>query len=311
MDNLKDKQKILNMPIIFFGYNNWGALVIDFLLSNKYNVPLIIVNDTNEQKLNKIFNILKKHHYKPEILVINKENRSKVISRIKELNPIAGISCSYGGIIIEEIFSIPEIGILNIHGGPLPQMRGCNEINWAIIEGRTKSAVTIHLIDKTLDTGPIFCSKIYSIKFEDTINDVKNRMFKATVELLEEDLSDILTKKIRPNTQDHKLAKYYPKRRREDGKINWNKNAIDIYNLIRALTSPFPGAFSYLNGKKIVFNSAYVIFNNKPYKDVGKIIKVAKERIVVTTGYNLLVVTGIKNTDEYKENEFKEKSKFE
>ena len=178
------------------------------------------------------------------------------ISKIEGLKPDLGIVCSYSLVLPETIFNIPPKGMLNIHGGLLPEYRGANILNWVLINGEQVTGVTIHRITKRVDAGPIVAQKKVTIEFTDTALTLRKKLESATVDLLKESWHMFLKDPIPAKPQDESKAKRYPRRFPDDGLIDWrNMSAMEIYNLIRALVSPWPGAYYFDNkGQKVIID---------------------------------------------------------
>lgn len=174
---------------------------------------------------------------------------------VKELKPDLGIICSYSIRVPEEVINIPSKGILNIHGGLLPEYRGANILNWVLINGEKETGVTIHKVMIEIDTGPIVAIKRVPIEFTDTALSLRKRIAEASITLIKENWRLFCLTPIPAYPQDESRARRWKKRREEDGLIDWNRPATEIYNLIRALVPPWPGAF-YIdsNGKKVVID---------------------------------------------------------
>ena len=283
------------MSIIFFGFNKWGASTLQYLISNGYFIPIVVVRDFNNNKCMYIKDVINSNNCNSLILGVENYGWNKISEEITKHKPILGISCSFGDIIPENIFAIPELGVINIHGGKLPEMRGCNELNWALVKGHKEHEVTLHQVDMDFDTGNIFSSRKFKIYNSDNINTLKKRMFKETNNLLNLTLHKILCRQIEGKKQNNENAYYYRKRNPEDGKIDWSLNAIDIYNLIRALIDPYPGAFCYYKNNKIVIEDAEVIITNKVYKSFGKVVYKSDTVIQVLTQYNRLKIKKLRN----------------
>lgn len=143
---------------------------------------------------------------------------------------------------------------VNIHGGLLPQYRGANPIQWAIIRDEREAGVTMHLLEDEIDAGPIIAQRRVPIRFDDTWREVHQRIAAATEELLAGDLAAAVEGSARSRVQDAALAGTYRRRRPEDGRIEWKARVLDIYNLIRALVSPLPGAFYEVAGTRRVLS---------------------------------------------------------
>ncbi len=175
---------------------------------------------------------------------------------VKDVAPEFLIVHSYSMLLPPELLGAASKSAVNIHGGLLPQYRGCNPIQWAILNNETEAGVTMHFMTGDFDAGDIIARKKVPILFEDTWLDVQRRILAATEELLAEEIPKLLAGTSVRTPQDEAAAKYYRRRTPEDGLIDWSRDALHVYNLIRALTTPHPGAF-YLdkNGKKVILNS--------------------------------------------------------
>lgn len=185
------------------------------------------------------------------------------VDRIRQLRPNLILVNSYSMLLPQELLSIPERGAINIHGALLPHYRGCNPMQWAIINRETETGVTMHYMDANLDTGDIIAQKRVPLLFEDTWLKVQQRIATATEELLTEQIPLILSGTNTRTPQSEEQAGYWRRRTPEDGCFDWSWKALDIYNLIRALVSPHQGAF-YVDeaGTKVVLD--YFV----PYQEV-------------------------------------------
>lgn len=170
---------------------------------------------------------------------------------------------SYSLRIPEVVLNSTSNGAINFHGGILPQWRGANILNWVLIYGSDTTGVSAHWMTSEIDKGPIIAVETIPIYITDTAVTLRVRL---TV-LFENMFLNILEliKDGRPLDwieQQEELANLHPRRSPQDGRIDWMKSDIEIYNLIRALVSPWPGAYTVLkDGKKIVFND-FVALND-------------------------------------------------
>jgi methionyl-tRNA formyltransferase len=149
---------------------------------------------------------------------------------------------SYSMLLPPAILTIPRAGAVNVHSGLLPEYRGSNPIQWAIINGESEAGVTIHYMDGGFDTGDIIARRRVEVRFTDTWLDVRDRIAEATESLMAEQMPLILDGQASRHPQDSSKARQNPRRRPEDGRIDWHLPVRDIYNLIRALVNPLPGA---------------------------------------------------------------------
>jgi methionyl-tRNA formyltransferase len=150
---------------------------------------------------------------------------------------------SYSMIIREDVLSIPRLGSLNIHGALIPQYRGCNTTQWAILNGESRTGVTLHEMSAGLDEGDIIDQEAVPLFFEDTWESASRRIAEATDKIIEKNLPSILSGTWQASPQDQSCARYHRRRTPDDGLFSWDQPVIEIYNLIRALVSPLPGAF--------------------------------------------------------------------
>lgn len=165
------------------------------------------------------------------------------VEQVRLLAPDFLIVNSYSMRISTEILQQARFGGINVHGGLLPKFRGANPIQWALIADERETGVTMHYLSEEIDAGPIVAQRKVPIFFRDTWRDVWERINRATEVLLSESLSAVLHQKAHALPQNPAEAGYYRRRTSEDGSIDWTKRVLDLYNLIRALVEPHPGAF--------------------------------------------------------------------
>jgi methionyl-tRNA formyltransferase len=170
---------------------------------------------------------------------------------IQELHPDLLFSFSYRLVIPVSILASASLGAFNILGALLPRYRGRACINWAVLRGETRTGVTLHHMVARVDEGRIVDQEAVSIGPDDTAHDVFKKLIPAARVMLHRSLPAILEGKACGREQDASQATYFGRRRPEDGLIDWSQSPREIHNLVRAVTHPFPGAFTYLNGGKL------------------------------------------------------------
>lgn len=154
---------------------------------------------------------------------------------------------SYSMIVREDVLSLPRIGGINVHGALLPRNRGCNPVQWAIINGDVETGVTLHELTPGIDEGPIIDQRRVPLFFADTSQTLAERMARAADDLIAANLPKILAGRWTAEKQDERAANYCRRRTPDDGLFDWRQPVISIYNRIRALLPPLPPAF-YLDG---------------------------------------------------------------
>jgi methionyl-tRNA formyltransferase len=180
------------------------------------------------------------------------------------------------------ILELPPLGAIGIHNSLLPRNRGAASLNWALIRGETTWGTTLFYLEESLDAGDIIAQRSYSITEQDDIHTLFGKAEDASLELLREMLPRIRAGTAPRIPQDPAFVSRLPRRRPEDGRIDWRQGAVEIYNLIRALKTPYPNAFTFLRGNKICINDARPAKANsgKP----GSLTSVGQSVVVVGTG---------------------------
>lgn len=197
-------------------------------------------------------------------------------SRLQALAPDLILVHSYSMLLPPEVLALPRLGAINIHGALLPYYRGCNPIQWALCNNEGVTGVTMHYMDAGFDTGDIIAQQTVPIHFDDTWLTIRDRIVDATDSLLAEQVPEILAGRNGRSAQNEQAAKYWSRRKPEDGLIDWNWSCITIYNLIRALVFPHPGAYYVADeGTKIVLDQflSYDTVRYMQQRIIGRIIE--------------------------------------
>jgi len=182
----------------------------------------------------------------------NLEETLQLTIELKKSKPDLMITYFYPQLISSEILAIPNLGTINFHPAILPDYRGAHVINWMILKGEKNAGITLHYIDEGIDTGDIIHKETIPIEFEDTAFDLEKKVIEKSIQILPELLPSILSGKNKRLKQDRTNYSYKP-RRPEDGEFSWDWDSKRIYNQIRALVSPWPGAFFFdSTNKKVV-----------------------------------------------------------
>jgi methionyl-tRNA formyltransferase len=183
------------------------------------------------------------HVYQPESI---KSQSSEDF--LKRVAPDAVVIIAYGQIIPARLLTIPRLGWINLHGSLLPAYRGAAPIHWAIANGERVTGLTTMQIDAGMDTGPALLRRELQIGADETEPELAVRMSAAGADLIAESLVRFNREEISPVPQDAKNASYAPILKKEDGRIDWNRPAPQIYNRMRGFT-PWPGSYSAFRGQ--------------------------------------------------------------
>ncbi|SFM56843.1 methionyl-tRNA formyltransferase [Methanolobus profundi] len=278
-----------SLNIVFFGNN----LKILEYLDSIVNIVAVFTRPNNGS--NDSIDLIERYLDSKDILLFQPTKKELYMHSpfLKNEDVDLIIVCGYKYIIPREIFSLPKSGAINIHPSMLPKYRGQHVINWAIVNGETKTGVTVHFVDDDLDTGDIIAQRSVPIYFDDTAKQLHDRIYDKACYLLKDVLNDFSkTGQFERKVQDSSNATFFKPRKPEDGHLDWSKSSIEVYNIIRALSKPWPGAFSYFNGSKIIFWEASIDVSHSPKEDYpcGSIIKAAENYLLISTIDGMIAV---------------------
>tara|TARA_A100001388_G_C28774214_1_gene506065 strand:+ start:2974 stop:3885 length:912 start_codon:yes stop_codon:yes gene_type:complete len=281
------------MDVIFLGNHTVGVKVLNILNKNKkLNLKGVIAHPKDLEDGIKYESVYR-YAIENNIKVIRSDLKSKKdLEFISFLKPDLIFVTDFKYILKQNILDLPRIGSINLHPSILPKYRGRASINWAIINGESELGLTAHWIDQGIDTGKIIKQIKFKLEFSDDINSVLIKYY-SLYEQITTNIIDILSTEIPIGLeQNENQATYYPRRKPSEGIINWNQYSLDIYNFIRAISYPYPGAFSFINNQKLI------IWKSKPEYQLklksnnipGQIIKLTNNRIYVACKNSILEI---------------------
>ena len=179
-------------------------------------------------------------------------NAPEVVEAIAATQPDLLYSFYFRQMIRPRILEIPRLGALNLHGSLLPRYRGRAPVNWVLVHGEKESGVTLHYMDAKPDHGDVVGRRAVAIERDETALSLTRKLAGTGCELLAEMHPHLLAGSAPREPQDHTGSCYFGGRTPADGEIDWSQPAEQIRNLIRAVTEPWPGAFSFLQGRKLL-----------------------------------------------------------
>lgn len=229
-------------------------------------------------------------------------NSNKFINLIKSLKPSIILSAGFDQIFSDNFINSFNCIFLNLHAGDLPKMRGSSPLNWALIKGHKIININIIKLNKTIDGGDILQTKKIKINENTTIKELHEEVNFHFPKMINFVLNNFKKNKIKIKKQNSTYS-YYPKRFKEDGFILFDQNtAQQIHNKIRALSDPYPNAFSFFNSRKINLLKSIIPKNNF-YGEPGRIYQVKDNKILVSASDKALWIYtnyNFKKTDRYK-----------
>jgi UDP-4-amino-4-deoxy-L-arabinose formyltransferase/UDP-glucuronic acid dehydrogenase (UDP-4-keto-hexauronic acid decarboxylating) len=241
------------MRTVVLAYHDMGRAGIDALLANGYDIVAIFTHPDAESE-NIWFGSVAELGAEHGIPVFAPDdiNHPLWLKRIRDFEPDILFSFYYRKIVDQALLDVPPRGCLNLHGSLLPKYRGCAPANWAIINGETETGVTLHYMTARPDAGDIVCQRNVPIAPSDDARTLNVKLVEAAKQMLAQCLPLIRAGKAPRVVQKHEEATYYGRRSPKDGAIDWNKSAVEVANLVRAVTRPYPGAFTYAKSNKIL-----------------------------------------------------------
>lgn len=283
------------MKAIVLAYHNMGIAGLDALFRHGFDIAAVFTHEDDPGE-NCWFGSVKDWALKHDIPYYTTDNinTAQWIAEIRTLNPDILFSFYYRKMICKEILAIPRLGALNLHGSMLPAYRGRCPVNWVLVKGENQTGVTLHFMVDKPDAGDIVGQKEVNIDFHDTARTLYDKLCEAAGLLLDDFLPIIKTGTMPRRKQNLAEGSYYGGRRPEDGRIDWSQSASEIYNLIRAVTDPYPGAFALLeNDEKII------IWWAKPETlDIGNTpgdVEIFDQDILVKTGNGAIRLLNVEN----------------
>ena len=218
-------------------------------------------------------------------------NHPMWVETIRSYAPDVIFSFYYRNLVSQEILDIPAQGCINLHGSLLPAYRGRCPVNWVLVNGETETGVTLHFMTAKPDAGDILAQEKIEISDHDTALTLHGKLAKASAFLLDRTLP--LIKKgssmgIPQNDFNGSKASYFGGRKPEDGEISWSWDAFRVGNLVRAVTRPYPGAFSHAGNRKVLFWKVRVVSEPNPAVLPGSIVSTAP--LVIACGREAIEV---------------------
>jgi len=215
-----------------------------------------------------------------------------VFETIKKLSPDLLITIAYGGLIPQKILDIPRCESINVHPSLLPLWRGASPIQSAILNGDTKTGISLIRMTPELDAGPIFAVTETSIDPEENTLTLSNRLANMSATLMTDKIEDIVNKNTVPNEQEHQKATHASKLTKQDAIINWTRPASEILKKIKAF-NPWPVARSILEQKNFRIWDAKLSKQINDISKPGSIIKTQSKEILVATGDGMLSLISV------------------
>lgn len=290
------------MNVIFMGTPDFAVSTLEGLIKSNHKIIVVVTRPDRpkgrgREILPSPVKVVAEAH-KIEVLQPEKVREPDFVKKLREYRPDCIVVVAFGQILPKDILSLPRYGCINLHASILPKYRGAAPINWALINGETKTGVTSMLMNEGMDTGDILIQREVEITEGDSAGTLHDRLSEIGSEVILETLDGLEKGTIKRVKQNESSATYAQKIKKEDCLINWDEDAKKIVNRIRGLT-PAPGAYTSYNGKRLKITEA-VIPPRPPLKKggwgdlrKGEVFEVNRNGIKVICGNGLVIIKNL------------------
>jgi len=234
------------MILIFCGTPRFAVPTLEKLVEAGHSIPLVVTQPDRPRGrgMELAISAVKETAIRLKLPITQPDkikNHDEFRNRLSTLRPDAIIVVGYGRIIPQWMLDLPRFGNLNLHASLLPKYRGAAPIQWAVAQGESVTGVTTMRIDAGLDTGDILMQREFLIAPDDTAETLAPKLATMGADLMIETLRGLANGQIRPLPQDHSKVTLAPILTKEDGRIDFQRTAIEIHNRLRGF-QPWPGA---------------------------------------------------------------------
>ena len=273
------------MKAIFMGTPEFAIPSFEALYESDFEIALVVTQPDRPKGRGKKLSsppvklVALEHNI--EVFQPERIKDREAIEKIKQVKPDLIIVVAFGQILPKEILELPRYGCINVHASLLPKYRGAAPINFAIINGEKKTGVTTMYMEEGLDTGDMLLKNEVEITPEDTASTLHDKLAIAGKKTLADTLKAIINTELVPEKQDDSISSYAPIMTKELGKINWDRSAEAISNLVRG-TDPWPSAYT-LYDSAVLKLFAPVVLDKQSKEKPGTIIAVSSEGIDIAS----------------------------
>ena len=278
------------MRIIFMGTPEFACPTLRALIERGEQVVAVVTQPDRpkgrgQQTLPPPVKVLAERHGIPVLQPV-KVRLPESIEEIRALEPDLIVVVAFGQILPKALLDIPKKGCINVHASLLPRYRGAAPLNWCIVNGEAETGVTTMMMDVGLDTGDMLLKRATPIDPDEDTQSLHDRMSQLGAELLGETLERLAAGDLVPEKQDDSLTCYAPMMKKEDGLIDWSRDAQSIKNQVRGMT-PWPGAYSTLDEKLL---KVYRVQTGSGSGAPGEIVSVGRDGVEVACGAGSLLI---------------------
>jgi methionyl-tRNA formyltransferase len=235
--------------IAVFAYSDTGHACLKSLLDRGSNVVFVATHADQPGEarwFSSVADLARSRGIVPEVL--DGASDAELVQRLRAASPELLLSFYYRRLLPDDALGVPRLGAFNVHGSLLPKYRGRAPVNWVLVNGETRTGATLHVMTPRADAGDIVDQEAVPIGPDDTAIEVQRRVTEAAVRVLERRIGELESGTAPRRPQDESKASRFGRRTPEDGRIDWTRSAKQVHDLVRAVTHPFPGAFTDVFG---------------------------------------------------------------
>ena len=277
------------MKVVFMGTPDFAVPCLETLTQSRHKVIAVVTQPDRPRNRGQVtYCPVKERALELGIPVLQYEKVSREgVDDIRALNPDVIVTAAFGQMLSREFLEIAPYGVINVHASLLPKYRGSSPIQWAVVNGETKTGITIMKTAYKMDSGDIITQKEVAIGDDETAGELFEKLSLAGAPELVKALDLLEDGKATFTPQDESKATYYPMLKKEDGEVDFSLPAHAVVCRIRGF-NPWPSAFTSAGGKRIkIFKAAVVEGKGKP----GEVIAAERDGITVACGDNAVKIT--------------------
>ncbi|SNS28361.1 methionyl-tRNA formyltransferase [Noviherbaspirillum humi] len=254
------------MRAVVFAYHNVGVRCLRVLLARGVDVALVVTHQDNPAEtiwFESVASVCEEQGI--PYITPDDPKSEELLHQVQAARPDLIFSFYYRHMLPVNVLGLAPQGAFNMHGSLLPKYRGRVPVNWAVLHGETETGATLHEMLAKPDAGAIVAQTAVPILPDDTAHEVFGKVTVAAEQTLWRALPEMIAGRISRQENDLRQGSYFGGRKPEDGRIDWQQSAQQIYNLHRAVAPPYPGAWTVLNGRTFIIGKARLAKETMPH----------------------------------------------
>ena len=279
------------MKIVYFGSSQFGVPCLESLIKGGHTVSCVVTQPDKRRGRHLILGQTRVKEfalsrslrvYQPADL-----NAQESVRFLRGFSPELFVVIAYGQLLSQEVLDIPSILPLNVHASLLPKYRGAAPVNWALINGETKTGISVMKMVRKMDAGPVIVQEEVAVADADDAASLQERLSQRAPSALRQALEKIQKNACCLKPQDDRSVTFAPRLTRQDGLLRWHKGAQELHDLVRGCIE-WPGAFTHYRHARLKIHRTCVDDPAGATAVPGEVLDITKQGIVVATGKGLL-----------------------